>query len=56
MGRMSRMNKYIFMDVTVDIVDDNDCVSESMSEYVGHTMGDNMTSHITSQDTALPRL
>ena len=45
MGRMSRMNKYIFMDVTVDIVDDNDCVSESMSEYVGHTMGDNMTSH-----------
>ena len=45
MGRMSRMNKYIFMDVTVDIVDDNDGVSESMSEYVGHTMGDNMTSH-----------
>ena len=28
---MSRMNKYIFIDVTVDIVDDNESVSESMS-------------------------
>ena len=28
---MSRMNKYIFIDLTVDIVDDNESVSESMS-------------------------
>ena len=28
---MSRMNKYIFIDVTVYIVDDNESVSESMS-------------------------
>ena len=28
---MSRMNKYIFMDVTVDVVDDNEGDSESMS-------------------------
>ena len=41
---MSRMNKYIFIDLTVDIVDDNESVSESMSEYVGITIGDNMTS------------